>query len=290
MGAFEWTRLVRRPRFVVGAVLLALIGLCAVSPGAVVAMAPGSHDPRGCSVRAADGSYRDRLPPSRAHWFGTDAQGCEVFTRVVFGARASVSIGVGAAVAMTIVGLGLGLAAGYRGGWVDAVVRRTGDVTLSVPFVVGAILILSVLAGTQRQPWQIALTLAALTWPGTARVARTAARTVMVQPYIEATRAAGGRARHIVLRHVLPNAIGPVLAYNALAAGALTAAEGTLTYLGVGLQIPTVSWGLMIEQAQGSYERSPHLVVFPALFLVATVAAFILLGDAIGETLQPKQP
>jgi ABC-type dipeptide/oligopeptide/nickel transport system permease subunit len=282
-----WRRLRRLPGFVVGAVLLALVLVCALVPGWVVALAPGSHDPGACSVRAADGTYQDRLGPSSAHWFGTDAQGCEVFARVIHGARSSLTIGLGASLAMGVVGTGLGLAAAYRGGWPDAVVRRAADVTLSVPFVVGAIMLLSVAAGERRSAVEVAAVLATLGWPATARVARTAARQVMVQPYIEAARAAGAGAFGVVWRHVLPNALPSVVSFGALSAGAFIGAEATLSYLGVGLQVPAVSWGLMIEQAQRGYETSPHLLVFPSLFLTATVMAFVLVGDAIRDALDP---
>jgi ABC-type dipeptide/oligopeptide/nickel transport system permease subunit len=282
-----WRRLCRLPGFVVGAAVLALVFVCALMPGWVVAPAPGSHDPASCSVRAPDGTYQDRLGPSSAHWFGTDAQGCEVFARVIHGARSSLAIGLGASVVMGVVGTGLGLAAAYRGGWVDAVVRRAADITLSLPFVVGAIMLLSVLAGEHRSAVEVALVLATLGWPATARVARTAARQVMVQPYVEAARAAGGGALAIVRRHVLPNTLPSVVPFGALSAGAFIGAEATLSYLGVGLQVPAVSWGLMIEQAQRGYETSPHLLVFPSLFLTATVMAFVLVGDAIRDALDP---
>jgi oligopeptide transport system permease protein len=157
----------------------------------VVSLSPATHDPTECSLRATDGSYQDRLAPSAEHWFGTDEQGCDEFARVIYGARSSLMIGLAAASLMTLVGTALGVAAGCGGGFLDAVVRRVGDVTLGIPLVVGAILLLSVLAGDRREPLEIAFALAALGWPGAARSARTATRSIMVQPYIEAARALG---------------------------------------------------------------------------------------------------
>lgn len=284
-----WSRLRRLLGFRIAAVLLGVVGIAGVAPRFVVSFSPASHDPRQCSLRAADGTYQDRLSPSSDHWFGTDAQGCDEFARVIHGARSSMAIGISAALIMTVVGTALGVVAGYRGGAVDSVVRRAGDVTLGVPIVVGAILLLSVLAGEQRGPFEIALTLASLGWPGAARIARSATRSIVVLPYIESARALGAGNTRIVVRHVLPNALPTVIAYATPAVGALIAAEATLSYLGIGLQIPSVSWGLMIDAAQPLFDRSPHLLLFPAGFLVAVVAGFVLLGDALADAVDPHR-
>lgn len=276
-------RLARMARFRLAVVLVVAVTVFAVIPSAVVSLSPADVGPTECSVRAADGSYQDRLPPSANHWFGTDAQGCEVFAQAVWGSRTSLFIGVGSGVLIAVLGTLLGVVAAIRGGWVDALVRRTCDVTLGIPLVVGAILLLSVLAGEQRSPTEIMVVLALLGWPGTARIARGAARLVLVQPYIEAARAAGAGDVHVTVRHVLPNVLPSVAAYSSLGIGLLIAAESTLTYLGIGLQVPSVSWGLMIEGAQRSYATSPHLIVFPSMMLVVTVAAFVLLGDAVRD-------
>ncbi len=276
-------RLTRMARFRLAAVLMVVLVALAVVPGAVVSLSPTDVAPTDCSVRANDGSFQDRLPPSSAHWFGTDAQGCEVFAQVVWGSRTSLFIGVGSGSLIAVIGTGLGVLAAIRGGWVDALIRRTCDVTLGIPLVVGAILLLSMLAGEQRSPTEIMIVLALLGWPGTARIARGAARTVLVQQYIEAARAAGAGDVHVIVRHVLPNVVPSVAAYTSLGVGLLIAAESTLTYLGIGLQVPSVSWGLMIEDAQRSYATSPYLIVFPSIMLVTTVAAFVLLGDAVRD-------
>ncbi len=273
-------RLLRMARFRVAAGLVLVVTVLAVVPAAVVSLSPADVAPTDCSVRAADGTYQDRLPPSSTHWFGTDAQGCEVFAQVVWGTRTSLYIGVGSGVLIAVLGTMLGLIAAISGGRVDALIRRTCDVTLGIPLVVGAILLLSLLAGEQRSPTEIMLVLTLLGWPGAARIARGAARLVLVQSYIEAARAAGAGNVHVTMRHVLPNVLSSVVAYSSLTVGLLIAAESTLTYLGIGLQVPSVSWGLMIEGAQRSYATSPHLIVFPSVMLVITVTAFVLLGDA----------
>ena len=159
--------------------------------------------------------------------------------------------------------------------------------TLGLPFVVGAILILTTLGSDTRTPTEIVLTLSALLWPGPARIARNATRTIAVLPYIEASRAAGARDLRIVLTHVLPNSLPVIITFATPTVGLIISAEATLSFLGVGLQPPAVSWGLMIDRAQQTYAQSPHLLLFPGAFLVAAVAAFLLLGDALNDALSP---
>ena len=280
-------RLLRLATFRVAVGLLFVVTVLAAAPGAVVSLSPTDVAPTDCSVRAADGTYQDRLPPSSSHWFGTDAQGCEVFAQVVWGSRTSLYIGVGSGALIAMFGTMLGVTAAISGGWIDALIRRTCDVTLGIPLVVGAILLLSVVAGEQRSPTEIMIVLALLGWPGTARIARGAAQLVLVQSYIEAARAAGAGDVYVTVRHVLPSVLPSVAAYSSLSVGLLIAAESTLAFLGIGLQVPSVSWGLMIETAQRSYATSPHLIVFPSIMIVITVAAFVLLGDATRDAVDP---
>lgn len=278
-----WARLRRSVGFRLACVLLAVIGTMAVVPQLIVAPSPAASDPTACSLRDSEGNYQDRLAPSAQHWFGTDSQGCDEFARVVFGARASMTIGLGTGMLMTIVGTALGTLAGWRGGWTDSLVRRAADVTLGLPFVVGAILILTTVGSDTRTPAEIVLTLSALLWPGPARIARNATRTIAVQPFIEASRAVGAGDLRIVMTHVLPNSMPAIISFATPAVGLIISAEASLSFLGVGLQPPTVSWGLMIDRAQQTYAQSPHLLLFPGVFLVAAVAAFLLLGDALND-------
>ncbi len=278
-------RLARHAGFRIACVLLGVVGVFAIAPGVVASLSPASSDPLECSLRASDGSYQDRMAPSGDHWFGTDSQGCDEFARVVHGARTSLQIGLGAALLTTVIGTVLGLIAGWRGGWIDAIVRRFADVTLGIPLVVGSILLLSVLVDGRRTPTQIIVTLAAQLWPGPARIARSVTRTIVQLPYVEAARALGASNYRIVTRHVLPNALPAVIAFATPLVGLLIGAESTLSYLGIGLQVPSVSWGVMIDDAQSVYANSPFLLLFPGLFLVAAIAGFILLGDALNDSL-----
>ena len=185
----------------------------------------------------------------------------------------------------TVIGTVLGLIAGWRGGWIDGIGRRIADVTLGVPLVVGSILLLSVLVDGRRSPTQIVVTLAVQLWPGPARIARSITRTIVQLPYVEAARALGATDFRILTRHVLPNALPAVIAFATPLVGLLIGAEATLSYLGIGLQVPAVSWGLMINDAQRIHTSAPHLLLFPGAFLVTAIAGFILLGDALNDSL-----
>jgi oligopeptide transport system permease protein len=162
-------------------------------------------------------------------------------------------------------------------------VRRVGDVVLGVPVIVGLILLLSVLVSGQRTALHIVLAFTALLWPVIARITRQATMAIKPQPYIEAARAVGASDLSICVRHVLPNALPAVVAYATTMAGLLIGTEAVLSFLGVGLQSPSVSWGLMIDAGQVHYATDPYLLLFPGAFLAASVAGFILIGDALAE-------
>ena len=179
--------------------------------------------------------------------------------------------------------MALGVAAGWRGGVVDAVVRRVGDVVLGIPLVVGLILILSVTISGRRTPVEIVLAFTVLLWPTVSRITRNATRAVAAQPFIEAARAVGAGDVSICVRHVVPNVFPAVLAFATPTVGLLIAAESLLSYLGIGVESPAISWGVMIDTAQVHYATSPHMLLFPGAFLAATVAGFILLGDAVAH-------
>ena len=276
-------RVVGRLEFRVAVALLSFVGACAIAPQLVVALAPGSPSPTACAIRAEDGSYQDRLAPNAEHWFGTDRQGCDEFSRVIHGARHSLVVGFGAALLIALVGMTLGVAAGWRGGWVDAIVRRVGDIVLGIPLVVGMILILAMLIPGQRSAASTIVTFTVLLWPTVARISRAATRSIRTESFIEAARAVGAGDIRICLRHVVPNALPSIAAYTASLVGLLIGAEAVLSYLGFAVDGSVVSWGQMMDDAQAYYSRSPHLVILPAVFLSAAVAGFLLLGDVIAQ-------
>ncbi|GAA1334763.1 ABC transporter permease [Saccharothrix algeriensis] len=277
-----WHVLRARPLFWVSTSIILLVVLMALFPGLFT-----SADPTQGLLS------RNYEPPSAKAWFGYDNQGYDVYARVVHGARASIVVGVLATGGVVLVGATIGLLAGFYGGWLDAVVSRIADVFVGVPFVLGAIVILTTLnadgdPGPVRIVAQVVLSLAVLSWPVSMRIMRSTAIAAKQQDYVKAARALGASPRRIITKHMLPNCIAPVLVYSTIALGAFIGAEATLSYLGIGLRQPVVSWGVMINSAKDYLRVAPHALLFPAGFLTATVLAFVMLGDAVREALDPK--
>ncbi|ONI86206.1 peptide ABC transporter permease [Saccharothrix sp. ALI-22-I] len=277
-----WHSLRRRPLFWVSVSLILLVVLMAVFPGLFT-----SGDPNLAQLS------RSRGAPSSEAWFGYDNQGYDIYTRVVYGARASIVVGVLATLGVVLVGASVGMLAGFYGGWLDAVVSRIADVFVGVPFVLGAIVILTTLnasgdAGPVRIVAQVVLSISVLSWPVAMRIMRSTAIAAKQQDYVKAARALGASSARIIGKHMLPNCVAPVLVYSTIALGAFIGAEATLSYLGIGLRQPVVSWGVMINSAKDYLRVAPHALLFPAGFLTATVLAFVMLGDAVREALDPK--
>lgn len=277
-----WYDLRRRPLFIISTVLIVLILMMAAFPSLF-----SSADPTyGLLERAREG-------PSAEAWFGYDALGADIYARVVYGARASIVVGVLATLLTVLIGGTMGVIAGYAGGWVDGLLSRIADVFFGLPFVLGAIVILSSFrAAGGSDPVAIigvvVFSLAILSWPVTMRIMRSAAISAKQQDYVKAARALGAKPSRIILRHMLPNSAAPVLVYATIALGAFIGAEATLSFLGLGLRSPVVSWGVMISDSGTWIRVAPHLLLFPAGFLVITVLAFVMLGDAVREALDPK--
>jgi peptide/nickel transport system permease protein/oligopeptide transport system permease protein len=225
--------------------------------------------------------------PSSEHIFGTTLQGCDMYAHVILGARPSIIIAVFVTLASTLIGMALGILAGFYGGWVDTVVSRITDVFLGLPFILGALVFLALLGS--QSIWTVSLVLIALSWPPITRIMRGSVIAVKGLDYIEAARALGASNASVVFRHIVPNSIAPVIVLATLYLGGFVSAEATLTFLGVGLQIPEISWGITIAQGQDlAVAGYPHLLVFPCAALILTVLAFILMGDAMRDALDPR--
>ncbi len=275
LWADAWRELRHNPFFLVSALLILVFVAMAAFPGLFT-----NGDPRDCDLS------RSLLPPSREHWFGFDLQGCDYYTRVIYGARASIVIGLSVTVTAALVALLLGSLAGYYGGISDTLISRFTDIAFGLPFILGAIVILSVI-GDHGLGW-VALVLIVLGWPTMTRLVRSSVLSVRDADYVEAAKALGANDLRILTRHVLPNSIAPVIVYATIYIGIVISAEATLSFLGVGLQLPAISWGLMISDAQTRVLTAPHLLLFPGLFLSLTVLSFILMGDALRDALDPK--
>jgi oligopeptide transport system permease protein len=270
-----WRALRRNPFFIIGAVLFLMFTLMAIVPQLFT-----RTDPNQCDLATSAQS------PSAEAWFGYDVFGCDYFANVVWGARNSMAIGLITILGVLVLGVVAGALAGYYGGWADSVLARITDIFYGLPLILGAIVLLAVL--TQRGVWQLSLALIVFGWMTAMRLVRATVVSVKEADYVQAARALGSSTWRVLVRHILPNAVAPVLVYSTIAVGGIIAAEATLSFLGIGLQRPNISWGLQISAAQNRLRDAPHLLLFPSLFLSMTVLSFILMGDALRDALDPK--
>jgi ABC-type dipeptide/oligopeptide/nickel transport system permease subunit len=270
-----WKELRRNPLFVVSALMLLLMVVVAAAPGLFT-----NQSPRACNLANTVGR------PQAGHPFGFDIQGCDYYTLVVYGARTSITIGVLVVGVALLIAIVLGCIAGFYGGFADTLLARAADVWFAIPAILGAIVILSVF--NQRGIFQVAFVLIVFYWPVMMRLMRSSVLGTKEVEYVDAARALGASDVRILRRHILPNAIAPVIVYATITVGIVIASEAALSFLGVGLQLPAISWGLMISVSQNRILQDPHLLLFPALFLSITVFSFILLGDALRDALDPK--
>lgn len=226
------------------------------------------------------------LPPSSEHWFGTDQLGCDVYSLTIYGARPSVITAIIATVATVLIGAIVGIVAGYYGGWLDSLLSRITDVFFGLPVLLGGIVILTALGAPGL--WGVIFVLVVLGWVGTARLVRSTTIEAKNQDFVLAARALGASNLRIMRRHILPNAMGPAIVVAVISLGGFVGAEATFSYLGLGIQPPEFSWGSIISDAQSVFFTAPWTLFFPALFLTVTVLAFILMGDAVRDSLDPK--
>jgi oligopeptide transport system permease protein len=270
-----WQTLRRRPQFAISAALIAFILLVAVFPSVFAAADPGYANPD-----------QSLLAPSAAHWFGTDLQGHDIYARTIYGARASITVGLGATLLVFVVGGALGALAGFYGGWLDALVSRVADVFFGIPLLLAAIVLMQVMH--HRTVWTVIAILALFGWPQIARITRGAVLAVRGSDYVLAAKALGMNRFGILLRHVLPNAIGPVIAVSTIALGLFIVTEATLSYLGVGLPPSVVSWGGDINVDQIRLRAGSPILFYPAGALAITVLAFMIMGDVLRDALDPS--
>lgn len=226
-------------------------------------------------------------PPSLAHWLGTDVQGRDVWARLVYGARVSLAVGLVSQTIAVGLGVALGLLAGYYRGWVDEVVMRLADVTLAFPTL---LLLIAMSAALQPSMGVVFVTIGVVGWAGMARLVRGQVLVVRDLEYVQAARALGAKGERVMLRHVLPNVVGPVVIAATLGIAGAIMAEAALSFLGLGIQPPTASWGSMIADGRDldQLRNAPWTSVAPGLAIGAAVLGFNLLGDALRDALDPR--
>lgn len=270
-----WRQLRRSPLFIVSGTCILVFIVMATFPGLFT-----DTDPT-----RVFGLDRSTAPPTAGHPFGFDVQGRDYLARTIYGARVSISIGLVVTLFSTLIAVTLGTVSAYYGGILDALIARLTDIAFALPFILGALVILSVFG---QGFVTVAFTLVVLGWPTMLRLMRSSVLATKDADYVEAARSLGASDVRIMARHILPNAVAPVIVYATIYVGVIISAEAALSFLGAGLQLPAISWGLMISEAQHRITSAPHLLLFPGAFLSVAVFSFILMGDALRDALDPK--
>ncbi|RZU65825.1 oligopeptide transport system permease protein [Microterricola gilva] len=273
--ADAWDSMRRRPSFWISSILIVLILVVAAFPGLFTSVSPNLN----CQLANSNGA------PEAGHPLGFTRQGCDVYARIIFGAQASVTVGVLATLLVTLSGIIVGSLAGYYGGFLDSFVSRVGDIFFAIPTVLGAIVLMSVLP--ERTPLTVALVLAIFAWPQIARIMRGAVLSARNSDYVTASTALGVSKFRILIRHVIPNSIAPVIVVATISLGTFIVAEATLSFLGIGLPPNVMSWGNDIAQAQTSIRTNPQVLLLPSAALSITVLSFLMLGDVVRDALDP---
>ncbi len=274
--AEAWLFMRKRPAFWISSALILLIVVVALAPGLFTQTSPNT----GCYLSNSAGE------PTAGHPFGFTKQGCDIFARVIYGTQGSLTVGLLAMLLVFLVGGITGALAGYYGGILDAIVSRVGDIFFAIPLLLGAIVLISVLP--DRGPLTVALVLTFFAWPQTARITRSSVIQARNSDYVQASIALGVSKFRILLRHVIPNAIAPVIVITTITLGTFIVAEATLSFLGIGLPPSIMSWGNDIGQARSSVRTDPQILLYPSAALSLTVLSFLLLGDVVRDALDPK--
>ncbi len=272
-----WRDLRKRPMFYLSGSLILLVIVVALFPTLFTQVPPNDD----CLLANSNGG------PTAGHPLGFTRQGCDVFSRIVHGTSTSLSVGFIVTILVAVLGIVFGAIAGFYGGWVDSVLSRAGDIFFAIPYILAAVVIMSVFSA-YRNVLIISLAIGAFAWPSTARILRSEVLRVKQADFVVAATAIGLSPFRIMLRHVLPNAIAPVIVVTTISLAAAITAEATLSFLGVGLPPSFMSWGNDIAAAQNDLRTAPQVLIYPSLALSITVLSFIMLGEVVRDALDPK--
>ena len=281
MGSLAWKRFRKHPGAMVGALVLILLILAIVFAG----LSP--YDPEKSDIK------NKFQPPSLAHPFGTDGLGRDLMTRVLYGGRVSLSVGLMVVGITLSIGVPIGCIAGYFGGWIDNILMRIIDATLSLPSLMFLILLSAILRETDlpfvssNSVMTIAVVLGVLSWPTVARLVRAVFLTFREMEYVTAAKALGASNLRMMLSEILPNGFGPIIVESTLGIGYAIMEESGLSFLGFGIMPPTPSWGNLLNNAQNHLTHYPWLAIFPGLMIFLTIISINFIGDGLRDALDP---
>jgi peptide/nickel transport system permease protein/oligopeptide transport system permease protein len=273
-GSDVWRRFRRNKLAMAGLAIIVLLILAAAFARFLTPYGPYEID-----------TTMSRAEPSAEHWFGTDLLGRDLLTRVLYGAQTSLQVGLMAVAIALSIGLVAGALAGFYGGKLDTVIMRLTDVFLAFPYLLLAISVIMVLG---RGKGTVIAVIGFLGWMAIARLFRSSVLSVKETEYVEAARAVGCSDWRIITRHILPNAIQPVIVYATIFVGTAVLSEAALSFLSVGVTEPTAAWGLMVADGRRFLFSSPHMLFFPGAAIFLTVMAFVFVGDGLRDALDPK--
>lgn len=271
-----WLRLQKMPRAIVCFWVIAILLGISLASWLGVPMSPYGFDQTSPEILAA---------PSAQHWMGTDELGRDLLARIIYGARLSIAIGFTIAGMAFLIGTSYGAIAGFYGGKIDSLLMRGVDIAYALPDLLVMILI-GVLVG--RGTLGILLSLGLVSWMGTARLVRAQLLQIQSEEFIDAARAAGRNTFDIITRHMLPNAMGPIIVALTFTVPSAILSESTLSFIGLGLSPPACSWGTLASDGWRSLRTHPHLIFFPSMFIFITVLSFNQLGDGLRDALDPR--
>ena len=272
-----WNDMRRRPMFWISAAIILLVVVVSLFPTLFTQV-----DPRACQLSLSNQG------PTAGHPLGFNKQGCDIYSRVIHGTSTSVSVGLIVILMTFVFGTIMGALAGYFGGIVDTILSRIGDIFFSIPYILAAVVVMSVLS-SHRNIFVIALAIGGFSWPVTARILRAEILRVKNSDFVMASEALGLSGFKTLWKHVMPNSIAPVLVVTTLSLSAAIVAEATLSFLGVGLPpAQFMSWGNDISAAQSDLRTAPQNLIYPSIALSVTVLGFIMLGEVVRDALDPK--
>ncbi|MBT8158869.1 MULTISPECIES: ABC transporter permease [Arthrobacter] len=279
LWADAWRKLRRRPLFIISALMICLLLVVAFFPGLFTQTAPNDN----CQLSDSLGG------PSAGHPLGFTFQGCDIYSRIIHGTQASLTVGVVSVIFVLIIGVTLGALAGFFGGWIDTVIARLGDIFFALPLVLGALVVTQLpFFRENKSVFTVVMVIVMLGWPQMARITRGAVIEVRNADFVTAARSLGVSKIGTLVRHVVPNALAPIIVLATMELGVFIVTEATLSFLGIGLPGSIMSWGNDISAAKDTLRTNPEVLLYPATALSITVLSFIMLGDALRDALDPK--